>query len=89
MISQAATVDAFLETLPADERVVFAKLRQLLKASNPKAVESMKYRMPTYMVGEAMVGALNKQKQYLCLYANPAAVDPHRKELGKLDCGKS
>lgn len=51
----------------------------------------MKYRMPTYMVGAAHVGAFNKQKQYLCLYLNPLAVDPHRKELKALglDCGKS
>lgn len=51
----------------------------------------MAYGMPTYKVGEQSVVAFNRQKQYLCLYVNPAAVDPHRKALKalKLDCGKS
>jgi uncharacterized protein YdhG (YjbR/CyaY superfamily) len=91
MISKATTVDGFLNTVTDDERVVFEKLRRLLKKAHPKVDESMKYRMPTYLVGEYHLGAFNKQKNYLCLYLNPEAVDPHRKALAAagLDCGKS
>ena len=89
MISQATTVDGFLAALSPEERAVFAKIRTLLKKCHPRVEESMKYRMPTYLAGENMIGAFNKQKNYLCLYVNPAAVDPYRKELGRLDCGKS
>jgi uncharacterized protein YdhG (YjbR/CyaY superfamily) len=89
MISKAATVDDFLETVSPDERAVFAKLRALLKKAHPKVEESMKWRMPSYLIGEYNLGAFNKQKNYLCLYLNPDAVAPHRKDLGKLDCGKS
>jgi len=91
MISQAATVDDFLATLDPTERALFAKVRALLKKAHRRAEESMKYRMPTYLVGDYHLGAFNKQKNYLCLYLNPAAVDPYRKELkaAGLDCGKS
>lgn len=91
MISQATTVDGFLNTLADDERAVFTKIRALLRKAHPKAEESMKYRMPTYLVGTYHLGAFNKQKHYLCLYLNPEAVDPYRKELkaAGLDCGKS
>jgi uncharacterized protein YdhG (YjbR/CyaY superfamily) len=91
MISKATTVDGFLNTLTDDERAVFTKLRGLLKKAHPKVEESMKYRMPTYLVGEYHLGAFNKQKNYLCLYLNPEAVDPYRKQLktAGLDCGKS
>jgi len=91
MISQATTVDGFLNTVTDAERAVFTRLRSLLKKAHPKAVESMKYRMPTYMVGPVNLGAFNKQKHYLCLYLNPAAVEPYRKALTSagLDCGKS
>ena len=91
MISKATTVDGFLNTLADDERAVFTKIRRLLKKSHPKVAESMKYRMPTYLVGEVLIGGFNKQKHYLCLYLNPEAVDPYRKELkaAGLDCGKS
>ncbi|HEY3754659.1 MAG TPA: DUF1801 domain-containing protein [Opitutaceae bacterium] len=88
MISKAATVESFLDTVSPEERVVFGKLRKLFKADK-RIVESMLYRMPTYMLGETNVGAFNRQKNYLCLYAHPSAVDPYRKELGRLDCGKS
>jgi uncharacterized protein YdhG (YjbR/CyaY superfamily) len=91
MISKATTVDDFLQSVPPDERAVFAKIRALLKQAHPKVEESMKWRMPTYLIGENMVGAFNKQKNYLCLYLNPEAVDPYRKDLkaAGLDCGKS
>lgn len=89
MISQAATVTEFLAALPADERKVLAKIRALFRKSHPKVTESMQYRMPTYMAGEAMVGAFNRQKNYFSLYVGGAAIDPHRKELKVLglDCG--
>ena len=89
MISKAATVDEFLDTMSAEERTLFKKLRALLKKAHPAMEESMKWRMPSYCIGEQNVGAFNKQKNYLCLYLTPAAVDPYRQELGQLDCGKS
>lgn len=89
MISKATTVDGFLLTLGDEERAVFTKLRQLLKKAHPKVAESMKHRMPTYMIGENNLGAFNKQKHYLCLYLNPVAVARYRRELGRLDCGKA
>lgn len=91
MISHAPTVAAFLQTLAPKERALFGKVRALLRKAHPQVEESMKYRMPTYLVGEYHLGAFNKQKQYLCLYLNPEAVDPYRKELkaAGLDCGKS
>lgn len=84
-------MDAFLQTVSPEERAVFRQIRGLLKKAHPKIEESMKHRMPAYYVGENMVGAFNKQKQYLCLYLNPEAVDPYRQELkaAGLDCGKS
>jgi uncharacterized protein YdhG (YjbR/CyaY superfamily) len=91
MISAAATVDEYLQGLPEAERAVFERLRALFRKGGAKVEESMAYRMPTYRVGETMVGAFNRQKQSFCLYLNPAAVDPCRKELEQLglDCGKS
>ena len=90
MISQAVSVAAFLKTVSDEERAILVKLRKLLRADS-KVSESMPYRMPTSMVGANIVGAFNKQKQYLCLSINPDAVDPFRKELKAtgLDGGKS
>ncbi len=89
MISHAATVTEFLATLPADERKLLAKIRTLFRKAHPKIEESMKYRMPTYMIGEQHFGAFNRQKNYFSLYIGGEVLDPHRKELkaAGLDCG--
>ncbi len=91
MISKAATVDDFLKTMSVEERAVFTKIRALLMKAHPQMAENMRWRMPGYSIGEIGVGGFNKQKHYLCLYINPEAVDPFRKELkaAGLDCGKS
>ena len=91
MISKARTVDAFLAGLDPVDRAVFRKVRALFMSTGAKVEESMKYGMPTYLIGANNVGAFNRQKHYLCVYATPAAVDPHRPKLKALglDCGKS
>ncbi len=90
MISTAKSVDEFLTTLEAEDRAVFEKIRALFLRYAP-GTESMQYRMPGYGTGDTMIGGFNRQKQYLALYINPEAVDPHRAALKKLglDCGKS
>jgi uncharacterized protein YdhG (YjbR/CyaY superfamily) len=89
VISKAATVDEFLRGLPESDRDVLQKIRALFLDAGGSVAESMKFRMPTYLIGEEIVGAFNKQKNYLCLYLNPEALTPFRKDLGALDCGKS
>lgn len=91
MISKANTVEEFLDTLGEDERAVFGKVRAMLRRASRKIEESMQYRMPTYTLEGEPFGAFNKQKNYLCVYLKPKAIDPHRPELKKrgLDCGKS
>jgi uncharacterized protein YdhG (YjbR/CyaY superfamily) len=90
MQSKAVTVDEYLAQLPVEEeRTFFSKLRALIQQAAPRAVESMEYGMPTYRLGNVSFCAFNRQKNYLSLYVNPAAVAAHRAELGALDCGKS
>jgi uncharacterized protein YdhG (YjbR/CyaY superfamily) len=89
MISKAATVEEFLRGLPEPEREALQKIRALFLEAGGLVAESMKFRMPTYLIGDDVVGAFNRQKNYLCLYLNPEALTPFRKDLEALDCGKS
>lgn len=81
---------AYLATLGEEDRAFFGKVRRLLKASHPRVVESMQYRMPTYVAGGQPYVGFNRQKHYLCVYVNPDALTPFRAELAAagLDCGK-
>ena len=57
MQSSAKTVSQFLKSQPADVRADLTKLRGIVRAVVPSAAETMRYGMPTYVDGEAMVAA--------------------------------
>jgi uncharacterized protein YdhG (YjbR/CyaY superfamily) len=41
-------VDAYIDALPTDMRIVLTKIRDIIKAAAPKAEESISYGMPAY-----------------------------------------
>jgi uncharacterized protein YdhG (YjbR/CyaY superfamily) len=55
----------------------------------PHAVETMRYRMPTYDYRDHMLCAFASQKRYMSLYMDTDIVDKHRADLAHLDLGKS
>ncbi len=65
------------------------ELRSLVLASAPDAVETMRYRMPTYDYRDHMICAFASQKHYMSLYMDTAIVYDHREELAHLHLGKS
>lgn len=89
MISKAKTVDAFLAEQSPDEREFFAAIRALILKAAPTAIESMQYCMPSYFFGTESFCAFNRQKNYLCLYVDPGAVEFFKPQLSHLDVGKS
>ncbi len=64
-------------------------MRSLILATVPDALESVKYKMPTYDCDGAMLCAFTSQKRYMSLYMEPRIVDRHRPELKHLNLGKS
>jgi uncharacterized protein YdhG (YjbR/CyaY superfamily) len=89
MNESTTQVDQYLENLDAPRRAALTQLRALILEEVPDAVESMKYRMPTYDYGGAMLCAFASQKRYMSLYVEPPILDGHREELLHLDLGKS
>jgi len=55
----------------------------------PSAVESIRYKMPTYDYEGAMLCAFASQKQYMSLYVEPRILDGYRTALQHLNVGKS
>lgn len=88
MQSNEKTVAAFLKSLPAAEKKCLNALRKAVKKGAPGALESMTYGMPTYQTGGEMVCAFNMQKNYLCLYVDSKALDPHRAKFKSPKAGK-
>ena len=79
MISKAKTVDAFLAEQSTGERNFFAALRDRILEAVPTARESMQYGMPSYFFSTEPFCAFNRQKNYLCLYADLEAVKLFKK----------
>lgn len=89
MISQESDVDAYLESLEPKRRKALTEVRKVIRKTVPDAVENMKYRMPTYEVGDQGLCAFASQKQYMSLYMDVSLVEKHREELAGLNLGKS
>ena len=60
-------LEEYLKAIPDARAARFSAIRDLIRRQYPDAVESMRYRMPTFEVGEGWV-ALANQKQYISLY---------------------
>ena len=53
----ASDIDKYLATVPEDARAALEKLRQIVSAAAPKAVEAIWYQIPTIKLdGRALVG---------------------------------
>ena len=52
----AKDVDKYLASVPKEARNVLEKLRKIIKASAPNAVEKISYRMPTFNYHGPLVG---------------------------------
>ncbi len=50
-----ASIDAYLETLDGERRVMLARLRRTIRAILPDAVECFSYGMPAFRVGGRVV----------------------------------
>jgi uncharacterized protein YdhG (YjbR/CyaY superfamily) len=82
-----ATVDAYLNALPDDQREKLQNVRATVKAQVPDAVESMSYGLPTFKYRGKPLIYFGAAKQHLALYgAVWASMDPA--DLAKYDVSK-
>ena len=89
MTTQVPEVDRYLDALEPERRAALTQLRSLVLDAAPDAVETLKYRMPTYEYGDHVLCAFASQKRYISLYVDVELLEKHRQELEHLDLGKS
>ena len=58
---------AYLETIPAERAERIASIRALIRRLYPDAVESMRYRMPTFEYRDGWI-SLASRKHYISVY---------------------
>lgn len=78
-------VDAFLATLPDDTRAALQRLRELIAAAAPEAVETIAYGVPAFKYRArpfVSYGAGKAGKGHCAFYVqSPAVMEAHRDEL--------
>jgi uncharacterized protein YdhG (YjbR/CyaY superfamily) len=88
MITLHSEVDAYLEGLEPATHAALAVLRALIQDVVPDAVESMRYRMPTYEYKGGPLCAFASRKKYMCLYIHTGLFAKYADDLRGLDMGK-
>ncbi len=87
--SNISPIDEYLKNLPEERRIVLSGLRKIIKETAPHVVETMQYKMPTYILNDEFLCALASQKHYISLYTDVDIVNKYRDRLSHLNIGKS
>ena len=89
MKTNAGTVSAYLDELPAERRKALETLRAMIEKAAPKAKPSMKYGLPSWDWNGPLF-ALAARPEVLELYvAEVDLVAKRKKTLGNVDVGTS
>ena len=83
------SVEAYFESLPAEQREPLQKLRETIAAAAPEAEEGITYGMPGFLLGgKGFAGYMAFKDHYSFFPMSPGAIDAHRSELGDRVTGK-
>ena len=87
MKSNAGTVSAYLDELPAEQRKALETLRAMIEKAAPKAKPSMKHGLPTWEWNGPLF-AMTARPHALELYvAEPDLLAKRKKTLGDVEVG--
>ena len=68
MISEATTIDQYIQEAPEKRVEALKKIRALCLANLPNHTESMAYKMPSYKLNTEVQVAFASQKQHISVY---------------------
>lgn len=80
-------MDDYIAGFPPDVRLILEKMRVTIRQAAPGAVETVKYRLPTFVLNGNLVhfGAF---KKHIGFYAMPTGNQEFRKELSAYKGGR-
>lgn len=82
-------VDGFLQTLPDDVRAALQRIREVIAAAAPDAVESIAYGVPAFKYRGRPLVSFGAGKGHCAFYVqSPPVMDAHRAELRSYDTSK-
>lgn len=79
-VAPARDIDAYLARVPAQPRATLQKLRKIIRAAAPKAIECISYAMPAYRY-HGMLVYFAAFKNHCSFYPGAAVLKAHQNEL--------
>lgn len=81
------TIDDYIRAFPADIQAVLQKVRETIRGAAPDAAEAIKYRIPTFVMGQNLVH-FAACKNHLGFYPTPSALRAFAKDLESYEGAK-
>lgn len=85
--SEPRTIDEYIAGFPRDVQAVLGKVRQTIKKAAPGAQETIKYRMPTFLLNGNLVYFAGF-KSHVGFYPIPSGVEAFKKDLAPYKQGR-
>jgi uncharacterized protein YdhG (YjbR/CyaY superfamily) len=80
-------VDDYIAAFPAEVQEILQKIRQIIREAAPEAQETIKYKMPTYVLGGNLV-FFAAHKKHVSVYPRPAGDEAFHKEAAVYESGQ-
>lgn len=81
------TIDEYIAGFPPDVQAILQKVRATIRKAAPDAEETIKYRMPTFMLNGNLVYFAGF-KNHIGFYPVPSGIEAFKKELSVYKQGK-
>jgi len=80
---QFNTIDTYIEAYPATIRTILKKIRHTIHKAAPRAVEAMRYGIPTFRLHDKNLVHFAAFKKHIGFYPTPSGIEAFKKELSK------
>lgn len=82
------TIDEYIKTFPKNVQNILENMRQIIRETEPEAVETISYQMPTFKLNGKNLVHFAAFKEHIGFYPTPSGIDSFEKELAPYRTGK-
>lgn len=81
-------IDEYIANSSPEVRKILERIREIIRENAPRAVEAIRYGMPTFRLDEKNLIHFAAFQKHVGLYPTPSGITSFQKELSKYKQGK-
>lgn len=81
-------IDAYIASFPSEVQALLQKMRVTIQKASPKAIEAMKYGIPTFLLNGKNLVHFGGFAKHIGFFPAPSAISHFRTDLTKYKCSK-